>query len=228
MVFAGPVFTEWYWGPLFFAVVFGPPLVLVAILADLAVHRWVAPLRGWRRAGLWVAVLAGGPLMILGGQRVIAHLRFERDARAAARVLDFTPYAATSLPDGFSEQLVTANAYRAPVIFSHYDVGPAAYAYSYQERPADVALADGRCELHSLASTSTSFFEGPCREVRTPAGRSVYVGASHTLARGGTAFALLGGTLVRFENVGVAERDVLAYFDALEPVAPDELDFKGP
>jgi hypothetical protein len=82
--------------------------------------------------------------------------------------------------------------------------------------------------LHRLAATSSNFFEGECREVRTPGGRTVYVGASRRLARGGSAFALLDGTLVRFENVGVPERDVLAYFDALEPIAADDIDFKGP
>ncbi len=41
------------------------------------------------------------------------------------------------------------------------------------------------------------------------------------------AFALLDGTLVRLEQIDMLpDRDVLAYFDALRPVAADELEFK--
>jgi hypothetical protein len=52
------------------------------------------------------------------------------------------------------------------------------------------------------------------------------VGASRTLARGTDAFAVLEGTLVRLQSSGAAERDVLAWFDALQPVRPGEIDFK--
>ncbi len=228
MVFAGPVFTEWYWGPLFFVLLFGLPLLVAALVADLAVRRWVAPLRGLRRAGLWAAVLAGGTLAILGGQRLIDHLRFEREAKAAALTFDFTPYAPGELPAGFSERGVNAVDSLAPVLYRHYEAGPGGRALSDQQRAIDVSLTDGRCDLHRLAASSSSFFEGPCRERRTASGRRVYVGASSRLLRGEIAFALLDGTLVRLESVGVAEPDVLAYFDSLRPVQPAEIDFKGP
>ena len=80
--------------------------------------------------------------------------------------------------------------------------------------------------LRPLVGTATNFFDGPCRELRTPRGLAVFIGASETVVDGGEAFALLDGTLVRLEHVRVADPDVLAYFDALRPVAPDELDFK--
>jgi hypothetical protein len=52
------------------------------------------------------------------------------------------------------------------------------------------------------------------------------MGTSQTVVDGGEAFALLDGTLVRLSHTQVADRDVLAYFDSLKPVSPDELEFK--
>jgi hypothetical protein len=227
MVFAGEVFPEWYWGPILFAVVFGLPLSAAAFAVDFAVRRWVRRLAWPERAGLWAAVLVGGSLAILGGRALIDHVRFERDAKAAVRNLDFAPYGTESLPGGFTEQLVHADDYLGtPVIVSRYDVGPGAYAFAYQQAPREVSLQDGRCDVRRLAGASTNFFDGPCRELRTPRGRTVYLGTLEHLVDGGEAFALLDGTLVRLDYVQVTDRDVLAYFDSLRPIAPDEIDFK--
>ncbi len=226
-LFAGPVFPEWYWGPIFFAVVFGPVLAGVALVADLAISRRAGRLSWRRRAVLWGGVFAGGTLAILGGRALIDHVRFERDARAAAQKLDFTPYAAEPLPDGFDEQLVRADEFfGGPVIVSRYGLGPRAFAFAYQQRPAEVSLSDGRCALHGLAGTGTNFFEGRCRELRTPRGRSVYLGTSQPPVARSEAFGLLDGTLVRLTHDRLADRRVLAYFDSLRPVTPDDIDFK--
>jgi hypothetical protein len=227
MVFAGEVFPEWYWGPIFFFIVFGLPLSAAALAVDFAVRRWVRRLSWPQRAGLWVGVVAGGSLAILGGRALIDHVRFERDAKAASRKLDFAPYTADALPAGFDEELVRADDFfGGPVIVSRYAVGPGAYASAFQQRPAELSLQEGRCALYGLAGSSTNFFEGPCRELRTPRGRTVYLGTPANLVDGGEAFALLDGTLVRLQYVQVADRDVLAYFDSLRPVAPEDLDFK--
>jgi hypothetical protein len=228
MVFAGPVFTEWYWGPLFFALLFGPPLAVVAGAADFAVRRWVRPLRLPQRAALWAGVLAAGTVAILGGRALMEHVRFERESKAAAAAFDFTPYAPRSLPAGFDGDLVKADSHGAPVLITFYDVAPAGYAFGYQQRASVVALGPRRCSLTRLAGTGTNFFEGPCEERRTPAGRSVWVGRSEAIARGREAFAVLDGTLVRLQSSGVTERDVLQWFDALRPVRPGKIDFKGP
>ena len=225
-LFAGPVFTEWYWGPIFFLALFGPPLLVAAFLVDLAVNRWVRRLRAPQRVGLWAGVVVGGALAIVGGRELLDHFRFEREAKAAARELDFTPLAARGLPAAFAEGLVRADAGPQPVLITFYDVRPGGHAYGYQQRASVVALEPGRCSLSRLAGTSTNFFDGPCRELRTPRGRVVYLGASGRLARGGEAFAVLDGTLARLESSGVAERDVLAWFDALRPIGPEEIDFK--
>ena len=227
MAFAGEVFPEWYWGPIFFYFVFGLPLAALAPAVDFAVRRWLRRLSWPQRAGLWVGVVAAGSLAILGGRALIDHVRFERDAKAAARKLDFTPYAAEKLPAGFSEEMVRADdLFGAPMLVSRYAVGPARYAFAYQQRPGEVSLRNGHCVLSQLVGTGSNFYDGPCRELRTPRGRAVFIGGFGLTTDGGEAFALLDGTLVRFEHVQVADRDVLAYFDALRPVAPDDLDFK--
>ena len=226
-LFAGPVFVEWYWGPIFFLLLFGPPLAVAAFLVDLAVNRWVRRLRGLQRAGLWAGVIVGGALAIVGGREALDHLRFERESKAAARDLDFTPLAPRELPAAFDAGLVRADDEPdRPVLITFYDVAPAGYAHGYQQRAALVELAPGRCSLTRLAGTGTNFFDGPCEERRTRAGRRVFVGASRTITRGRDAFAVLDGTLVRLQSSGVAERDVLTWFDALRPIRPGEIDFK--
>jgi hypothetical protein len=227
-MFAGPVFPEWYWGPIFFVIVFGLPLAALAFAVDFGVRRWVRRLSWPRRAGMWLGVVAGGTLAILGGRALIDHVRFERDARATARHLGFTPYAPGSLPAGFDEQMVTAlDLFGGPVIVSRYGTRPGVYAFAYQQAPRETSLQDGHCSLRHLAGTGTNFYEGPCRELHTPRGRTVFIGnALGNSTEGGQAFALLDGTLVRFDHTQIADRDVLAYFDALRPVTPEEIDFK--
>ena len=227
MAFAGEVFPEWYWGPIFFYIVFGLPLSAAALAVDFAVRRWVRRLSWPQRAGLWVGVVAAGSLAILAGRALTDHVRFERDAKAAARQLDFTPYAAETLPPGFDEELLRADDFfGGPVLVSRYAVGSAPYAFAYQQRPGEVSLQNGHCSLRGLVGTGTNFYDGQCRELRTPRGRAVFIGSLGLTTEAGQSFSLLDGTLVRLEHTQVADGDVLAYFDALQPVAPDDLDFK--
>ena len=228
MAFAGEVFPEWYWGPIFFTFVFGLPLSAAAFAVDFAVRRWVRRLSWPQRAGLWVGVVAGGSLAILGGRALMDHVRFERDAKAAAQNLDFAPYAAEVLPDRFDEQLMRADDFfGGPVLVSRYGVGPGAPAFAFQQRrPPEVALADVHCALGGLVGTGRGSFEGSCRALRSPRGRAVYLGTAQPPVVGDEAFALLDGTLVRLQHDRLPDGDVLAYFDALRPVAPGDLDFK--
>ena len=113
------------------------------------------------------------------------------------------------------------------MLISRYDVGARGSASAYQQRrPAELSLQDGRCDVHDLAGTSTSFFEGSCRALRSPRGRTVYLGTAPPPVTGDEAFALLDGTLARLQHDRLPDDDVLAYFDALRPVAPGDLDFK--
>jgi hypothetical protein len=226
-LFAGPVFPEWYWGPIFFAILFGPVLLAAAFGADLLVRRRVR-LEWSQRVGLWVGVIAGGTLLILGGRALIDDVRFDREASAAARSFDFTPYAPDPLPRPFTEERVVADDnWTGPALISRYGAGPGAYATAFQQRPVgELSLQNRHCSVTKLAGTGTNFFDGPCREVRTPKGIPVFIGVSETIVDGGDAFALLGGTLLRFEVTQVADRDVLAYVDSLQPVDKEDIDFK--
>ena len=227
MAFAGEVFPEWYWGPIIFSIVFGLPLSVAALAVDFAVRRWLRPLSWPQRAGLWVGVVAVGSLAILGGRGLTDSLRFERDAKAAAKKLDFTPYAAETLPDAFVEEMARADDFfGGPVVVSRYAVGSGSGAFAFQQRAPELSLQEGRCSLRGLAGTGTNFYDGPCRAVPTPSGRVVFIGALNSSTEGGDAFALLDGTLVRLQYTQVADRDLAAYFDALRPVAPEDLDFK--
>jgi hypothetical protein len=226
VLFAGPVFTEWYWGPIFFALLFGPVLLPLAFAVDWLVRR------RWRltwpqRCAVAGGVVVSGALCIIGGNALVQDVRFDRDARAAARNLDFQPYQPSPLPRAFSTEAVQArDEYGPPVLVGQYGAGRRAYALAYQQRPTVVSLLDGRCSLRQLAGTGTNFFDGPCRQVRTPGGREVFVGSSRHVVGLSEAFALLGGTLVRVQHTELADRDVLAFYDSLEPVAADELAFK--
>jgi len=63
---AGPVFQEWYWGPILLAIFYGPPLVLSAVLVD-AIENWRARRRGRRRSALLRAGVAGAVMVLLAG-----------------------------------------------------------------------------------------------------------------------------------------------------------------
>jgi hypothetical protein len=140
-----------------------------------------------------------------------------------AQTLDFTPYEAGELPEPFDRRYVHALGGQLRVLVSGYDTGLREVA-AYQQRPdAGVRLTDGACALPGLRGSPWGEFRNRCREQRTPSGRSVFFG----LTEGGAmAVALLDGTLVRLEQIDMLpERDLLAYFDALQPVAVEEIEF---
>jgi hypothetical protein len=227
VVFAGPVFTEWYWGPIFFVLLYGPAIAAAALGADFAVRRWVRPLTWPRRGALWVGVMAAATLLVLVGRGLTRDVRFDRAATTAAQSFDFAPYEPDPLPRPFAEQLVDADTgWGGPAFISRYAAGPG-WAMALQHRPGpEVSLQDGRCSVHDLKGTGTTFFEGPCRAQRTANGIDVFIGPSRRVINGRDAFAVLGGTLVRVEFAQVADRDVLAYYDALRPVAKEDIAFK--
>jgi len=173
-------------------------------------------------------VVEVGTLAVHGGRALVEHLRLQRESKAAAHAFDFTPHLPRHLPAGWDTALVKATESPLPVLFSSYDVAPAGYAFGYQQRAGVVTLEPGGCSLTRLAGTGTNFYEGRCRELRTPAGRRVYAGASRVTVGGREAFSVLDGTLVRLQSNGVGERDVLTWFDALASVRPADIDWKGP
>jgi len=127
-----------------------------------------------------------------------------------------------------TDRLSADNAVAGPYLSAIYVDSASRYASGHEQRASQVSLRPGRCDVHGLAGLSTNYYEGPCRLLRSPAGREVFDAPSDRLVAGNEAYAVLEGTLVRLEYVGLGEPELLAYFDALRPVDPDEIDFKGP
>ena len=229
MVFAGPVFPEWYWGPIFFLVAFSPVLVAAAVGADLVVRRLRGPLPLWKRASLWLAAAMVATGAILAVMAVRDHLRSEGESRAAAKSIRFTVHQPEELPAGLHETRVEAHDDRLPYLVSHYEnrSGPPVRAYAFEQEPTEVSLQPGACKLSDIEGTSSHFFDGPCDALQTASGRAVFTGPSEGTVDGRDAFALLDGTLVRLVSVGLSEPDVLAWFDSLRPVDVEDIDFKG-
>jgi hypothetical protein len=214
---------EWYWDAILFVALFGLPLAAVAAAVDIGVRRWVRPLGALQRVALAAVVLGGGSGLILAGLSLRSDRLVERENRVQAQALDFTPYQAGELPGPFDRRYVHALGGELRVLVSGYDTGARQVA-AYQQRPdAGMRLANGACALPGLKGSPWGEFDTPCREQRTPGGLPVFFGLNEG---GGMAVALLDGTLVRLEQIdGLPERDVLAYFDALQPVAVGELEF---
>jgi hypothetical protein len=61
---AGPVFLEWYWGPLFFLFFYVPPLALGAMLVDVLANR-LARRRGRQRSPVERASVAAGVVVLV-------------------------------------------------------------------------------------------------------------------------------------------------------------------
>ena len=64
MPIAGPVFVEWYWTPIFLAVVYGPPILAVAGVLYLLARR-----TGWRRGTRAAAALASARPVLVARRR---------------------------------------------------------------------------------------------------------------------------------------------------------------
>jgi len=218
-LFAGPIFNDWYWEPLFRGIFAVPVLVVVAFAVDFAVRRWVRPLEWPLREGLAAGIVLGGTALILGGGLLLESGRFARESRAVARTIDFTAYEPRRLPPPFVLQSAEAGAGAgSPVIHTRYATGSGYAAATQQRQPGGARTPfNGRCVV-----TGSSV---PCREVRTPNGIPVVMAKPY-----GPSFvdasAVLDGTLVNVRASAVAEPSVLAYFDSLEPVDAGELEFK--
>ena len=62
--------------------------------------------------------------------------------------------------------------------------------------PAACRCGTGAARSGGCSGSAPTFFDGPCRALRTRGGRAVFVGPTDKTVPGGEAFALLGGTLV--------------------------------
>ena len=207
---AGPVFTEWYWTPIFFAIVYGPPIAAVA--GGLYLAGRLTRLRRRTRAA---AALVLAPAIVLGGVAVAATVKHRRTEAADARAVTFATFAAP----GFHQT-------RADV-FPHYD---AKLHLGYERGGGELSvtqvaaedddLTPPQCELHD--GTPFHAWDGPCRTARTPRGRlatlvEMQIGVLSLVdVRDGTL-------IVAAAHAPAGEADLLALADALRPVDVGEI-----
>jgi hypothetical protein len=199
---AGPVFTEWYWTPLFFTLFYGPPaLALAGVL--YALGRFTRLRRRTRALG----ALALAPALLLTGVAVAGTVKYRRTEAADARQVSFATFAAPGLHQTSSSVLGGP----FPVLHLTYARGRGELLVS-QVAAEDDDLTPPACFLHD--GTPYHAWDGPCRAARTPRGRLVTLA---DIDRPSLA-EVRDGTLIVAGAYGAGAADLLAIADALEPV----------
>jgi len=210
------LFNEWYWDPIFHAIVWTSVVTGVALLLDLLV-RFGLRLRPWPPFGVIpVVVWVVGGALILGDGLHSEYERPARESRAVARTLSFTAYEPRPLPRPFVLTHARAGVgFDSPIVSTSYDTGDGSAHVTQERRPGPGGrTTGGRCLLPDV----------PCREVRTPKGIRVLL-APTAFADSVNATAVLGGTLVSVTALELDEAAVLAYIDSLQAVDPTEIEF---
>jgi hypothetical protein len=210
----GLFLNEWYWDPIFHAIVWVPVVTGVALVVDLLVRFGLRPARlpfGVITGVAWVAAV----VLILGSGLYAAYERPADESRAVARTLGFTAYEPSPLPRPFVLEHARAGvgANDTPALYTNYDAGEGFANMTQERRPGPGGQASaGRCLIPEVK----------CREVRTPKGIPVLLERG---VNGFNASAVLGDTLVSVLAVDVDRAAVLAYFDSLRPVDPTEIEY---
>ena len=213
MPIAGPVFVEWYWTPIFFAIVYGPP-----ILATAGVLYLLGRLTGWRRRARAALALTVAPVLVLGAVAAVATVRYSRAEAADARTVTFATFEAPGLHQT-----------RADVFPGHRAKVHLRYRRRGGELLVSQVAAEGdvvtppRCALHD--GTPFHAWDGPCRSALTPSGRVVALAEMQIGAL--SLVEVRDGTLIVAAAYAPAgERDLLALSDALEPVDVRDIDWE--
>ncbi|MGH2969122.1 MAG: hypothetical protein ACRDK0_08660 [Solirubrobacteraceae bacterium] len=220
MVIAGPVFPEWYWGPIFFLILYSPLIAATGVALYLVLRRWGRPTLRSRllRAG---ASLLGAIALVPAGTLVWQHVAFERAQARDARAIRFAVFEPRA---GFRATRAQVHAGVEPSVHWTYERGGGTF-FASQRAPARLdELAPPECRVSSGARHSG--FSGPCEPRRTPRGRDVLLARGSMRPYDRYLFADLDGTIVVAFTVTGSEADLLAYADALERVAPGDIDFK--
>lgn len=225
MPIAGPVFPEWYWGPIFLLIAAAPVVTVVAVLLYLVMRR-----RGWGSrpvAAIASLVLAGS--VMVGGFYAWEWVRFERDARREAKMLDFRPWEprrALGLFEATRAQAVVVPT-RAPSLDATYRLGDAVLFVTQQRLPELRFDPPTRCWLPRVEGIpSKNFYDGPCELRRTARGRTVLLGRDPEPPGYRHAFATLERTLIVISSLRATDEALLVYVDALEPVDAADVDLR--
>jgi hypothetical protein len=215
---AGPVFTDWYWEPFFYALLYGPPIAAIAGALYLLGH--FTRLRR-RRAARAAIALVLAPTLVIGGVAVAATVKHRRTESADARAVTFTVFAAPGFhqtrADVFARAHVTPR-YSAELNL-RYERGGGEVLVSQVAAVADDDVTPPQCDLHD--GTPYVAWDGPCRDARTPQGRLVTLA---DMSIGVTSLVeVRDGTLIVAGEYGGTEADVLAFADDLRPVAIEDI-----
>ncbi len=206
---AGPVFTEWYWTPIFFALLFGPPILAVA-----GTLYWLGRFTRLRRRTRAAAALLVAPALVLGGVAVAATFKHRRAEAADARAVTFATFAAPGLHQTRSDVFP----YRTPELHLRYERGGGQLLVTQVAAEAD-DVTPPECHLHD--GTPYVAWSGPCRAAHTPGGRPVTLAE---MSIGVTSlFEVRAGTLIVAGAYGAGEADLLVLADALRPVDVAEM-----
>ena len=232
MIFAGPVFQEWYWGPFFFALFFGPfILTAAAILTGIVAYRArrrAKPLTWLRGLRLFVGLTVALSLLMVGGLWAKERIEESRIIASQAAAITFQTYEPSWVFTDYDALRVRPLAIfqRQSVEFS-YRRGDD-YVYAAQSPSlSPVNPSEEGCGGRPKGLTSGETV-GSCRTVVTESGRVVYLtnlDMNHLGDR--VATIELGGTRVDVIYSELPDEAAVRYLDSLEPVAPEDMNYFG-
>jgi hypothetical protein len=200
MWLAGPVFTEWYWTPIFAVIVYGPPVMAVATALYLGTQR-----TRLRRRSRAAAALLGATALVVGGVQIVGHIRFER---AEAREANAIRFATFEPPGRDAKRVEIAD---GAVHWYYRRDGRYLLASQRAATPED-DVTPPTCRVHERPRVL--LYDGPC----IGSGGGVVLTCSPLP----TAMTIRDGTLIH--AYGTA--DPLAYVGTLRPVDPRRIDYE--
>ena len=232
MIVAGPVFEEWYWGPVLFAIVFGPFILATAAILTGVLAYW-ARRRGkrlpwFRSLGLFVGLTVGLSLLMVGGLWAKGHIEERRIIASRAAAITFQTYEPSWVFTDYDAVRVRPLVIpqRQSVEFSYRRADDYVYAaQSPSVSPVNPSEAGCGGRPKGLTSGETV---GSCRTVVTESGQVVYL-TNLEMNHLGDSVAIieLGGTRVDVMYTGLPDEAVVRYLDSLEPVAPEDMHYFG-